>query len=92
MLRERQASLRGDERGYTLMEVMMAVALFVLLIAIVVLVILGLLERWRVDATTNQLVADMRLAHTSAAEQLTDWARNRPRTRFAMGAPTRAGR
>lgn len=36
-------------------------------------ILLGLLERWRVEAATNQLVADLRLAHTSASNQLTDW-------------------
>lgn len=69
----RRAIPYKDERGYTLTEVMTAVAIFVLLLAIAIIVILALLERWRVDAATNQLVADMRLAHTSATEQLTDW-------------------
>ncbi len=34
---------------------------------------LSILERRRVDAATNQLVADLRLAHTNATNQLTDW-------------------
>ncbi len=44
-----------------------------ILVAIGVIIFLGLPERWRVTAATNRLVADLRLAHTSATNQLTDW-------------------
>ena len=44
-----------------------------ILLVIGVLILLGILERWRVDAATNQLKADLRLAHSSASNQLTDW-------------------
>jgi type II secretory pathway pseudopilin PulG len=44
-----------------------------ILIAIAVTIWLGLLERRRVDAAANQLAADLRLAHASATNQLTDW-------------------
>jgi hypothetical protein len=44
-----------------------------ILIAIAVIVFLALLERWRVDAATNQFVGDLRRSHTSATNELTDW-------------------
>lgn len=62
-----------DRRGYTLPEVLTAVAIAGLLAAISVIIFLALLERWRVEAAADQLAADMRLAHTSATQQLTDW-------------------
>jgi hypothetical protein len=44
-----------------------------ILIAIAVIVFLALLERWRVDAATSQLVGDLRRAHGGATNELTDW-------------------
>lgn len=65
--------LRRDERGFTLPELLVVIAILGILIAIAIIVWLGLLEQRRVDAATNQLKADMRLAHSSAINQLTDW-------------------
>src|SRR5215218_8690161 len=65
--------VRRDERGFTLQEMLAAVAILIILVVIAVIVFLALLERWRVNAATNQLVADLRLAHASATNQLTDW-------------------
>jgi prepilin-type N-terminal cleavage/methylation domain-containing protein len=62
-----------DRRGYTLPEVLTAVAIAGVLAAISVTILLALLERWRVEAAADQLAADMRLAHTSATQQLADW-------------------
>ena len=61
-----------DRRGYTLPEVLTAVAIAGVLAAISLIIFLALLERWRVGAA-DQLAADMRLAHTNATHQLTDW-------------------
>jgi len=44
-----------------------------ILIAIAVIIFLALLERWRVDAATRQLVGDLRRAYSSATNELTDW-------------------
>ena len=54
-------------------EVVTVIVILGILVAIAVIIWLGLLERRRVDAATNQLGADMRLAHASATNELTDW-------------------
>lgn len=61
------------QRGYTLPEVMTAVAIAGVLLTIAVIVLLAILERWRVEAAASQLAADMRLAHAKATNGLTDW-------------------
>lgn len=63
----------GDEKGYTLQEVLTTIAIVGILVAIAVIILLALLERWRVNAAIEQLAADMRLAHARATNQLTDW-------------------
>jgi len=49
------------------------VAIVSIILAIGIIVLLALLERWRVEAAADQFAADLRLAHTRATEQLTDW-------------------
>ena len=67
------AGVREDERGFTLQELVTTIAILGILIAIAVIVLLALLERWRVEAAARQFAADLRLAHTRATNQLTDW-------------------
>jgi prepilin-type N-terminal cleavage/methylation domain-containing protein len=72
----RGASFKGiwkDQRGYTLPEVLTAVAIAGVLAAISLVILFALLERWRAEAAADQLAADMRLAHANATQQLTDW-------------------
>ncbi len=73
VLRRRKVRLLEDERGFTLPEVLTVIAILGILLAIAVSTWFGILERRQVDSATNQLVADLRLAHTSATNQLTDW-------------------
>lgn len=62
-----------NERGFTLPELLTTIAILGILIAIAVIIFLALLERWRVDAATSQLVGDLRRAHGSATNEFTDW-------------------
>jgi len=71
--RKTARAARRAEQGFTLPEVLVVIAILGILLAIAVAVWLGILEQRRVDAATNQLIADLRLAHTSATNQLTDW-------------------
>lgn len=73
MIRLWEARLRKSEEGFTLPELMATIAILGILVAIAVIIWLGILEQRRVDAATNQLVSDLRLAHNSATNQLTDW-------------------
>ena len=72
-MRPTNASVYRDERGYTLPEILTAVSIMGIILAIGIIVLLALLERWRVEAAADQFAADLRLAHTRATEQLTDW-------------------
>ena len=71
-MRSNTARIYRDERGYTLPEGLTAVSIMSIILAIGIIVLLALLERWRVEAA-DQFAADLRLAHTSATELLTDW-------------------
>src|SRR5918995_1741645 len=72
-IRPNIARVCRDERGYTLPEILTAVSIMSIILAIGIIVLLALLERWRVEAAADQFAADLRLAHTRATEQLTDW-------------------
>ena len=69
MIRSNTARVCGDERGYTLPEILTAVSIMSIILAIGIIVLLALLERWRVEAAADQFAADLRLAHTRATEQ-----------------------
>ena len=73
VIRPNIARVCSDERGYTLPEILTAVSIMSIILAIGIIVLLALLERWRVEAAADQFAADLRLAHTRATEQLTDW-------------------
>lgn len=72
-LRAHIESIKRDQRGFTLPELLTTIAILGILLAIAIIIWLGLLERWRVEAAAHQIAADMRLAHSSASNQLTDW-------------------
>lgn len=62
-----------DERGFTLSELLTTIAILGILLAIAMAIWNSVIEARRVDAAANQLASDMRLAHTRATNQLTDW-------------------
>jgi prepilin-type N-terminal cleavage/methylation domain-containing protein len=70
------AQLRGYaacERGFTLPELLVVIAVMGILLAIATSTWFGIVESRRVDSATNQMVSDLRLAHTSATNRLADW-------------------
>ena len=68
----RQGALE-DERGFTLAEVMVTIIIMGIVFAIASTSWFGMIEGRRVDSATNQLVSDLRLAHTRATNQLAGW-------------------
>jgi prepilin-type N-terminal cleavage/methylation domain-containing protein len=72
-IQSKLADAREGERGFTLQELLTTIAIVGILVAIAVIVFLALLERWRVDAATKQLLGDLRRSHASATNELTDW-------------------
>ncbi len=63
---------RRDERGFTLIEVMVTIIIMGIVFGIVSSTWFNMAESRRVDSATNQVVADLRLAHTQATNRLTD--------------------
>jgi prepilin-type N-terminal cleavage/methylation domain-containing protein len=63
-----------DERGFTLIEVMVTIIIMGIVFAIASSAWFGFVESRRVDSATNQVVADLRLAHAQATNRLTDTA------------------
>jgi type IV fimbrial biogenesis protein FimT len=60
------------EHGFTLVEVMTTIILLGIVLGIATSTWFGVVEGRRVDSATNQVVADLRLAHTQAKNGLTD--------------------
>jgi prepilin-type N-terminal cleavage/methylation domain-containing protein len=64
---------RENERGFTLVEVMVTIVIMGIVFAIASSTWFSVAEGRRVDSATNQLVSDLRLAHTRATNQLAGW-------------------
>ena len=62
-----------SERGFTLPEVLIVIVLMGILFAIASASWFGVIESRRVDSATNQMVSDLRLAHTRATNRLENW-------------------
>jgi type IV fimbrial biogenesis protein FimT len=58
------------EHGFTLMEVIVTILIMGIVFAIASSTWFGVVESRRVDSATNQLAADLRLAHTTATNRL----------------------
>jgi len=63
-----------DERGFTLVEVLTVILIMGIVFGIASSTWFKVVESRRVDSATNQVVADLRLAHTQATNHLTDYS------------------
>jgi len=61
---------RETEKGFTLPEVLITIVIMGILAGIAVPSWFGIIESRRVDSATNQVLADLRLAHTTATNRL----------------------
>ena len=61
------------DNGFTLPEVLIVIVLLALVFAIATSTWFGVVESRRVDSATNQMVSDLRLAHTRATNRLANW-------------------
>lgn len=64
---------RDGEQGFTLPEVLITIVIMGILFGIATSSWFGVVEGRAVDSATNQVAADLRLAHTRATNQLVDW-------------------
>ena len=62
-----------DERGFTLMEVLVTIIIMGILFAIASSFWFGVVESRRVDSATNQMVSELHFAHNSSTNRLEDW-------------------
>lgn len=59
-----------DESGFTVIEMLVTVLIMGIVFAIATSTWFGVVESRRVDSATNQLAADLRLAHSKATNRL----------------------
>ena len=73
MTRLRGHGFWENERGFTLPEVLITIIIMGLVLAIASSTWFRIIESRTVDSAANQLASDLRLAHTRATNELTDW-------------------
>jgi prepilin-type N-terminal cleavage/methylation domain-containing protein len=77
------------ENGFTLPEVLIVIVLMGIVFAIATSTWFGVVESRGVDSATNQMVSDLRLAHSRATNRLTTWrVEMDPDTRNYQTGPT----
>ena len=62
-----------SERGFTLVEVLVTILIMGIVFAIASSTWFGLVENRRVEGATNQMVSELRRAHSSATNRLENW-------------------
>ena len=65
--------MRRDERGFTLPELLVVILIMGILFAIATVSWQNVIRDRQVTSASNQLLADMRLAHSGASNQLADY-------------------
>ena len=65
--------VRGDERGFTLVELTIVIVLMGIVFAIASSTWFDAIDSRNVDSATNQVAADLRLTHTRATNRLADY-------------------
>ena len=73
----RQGALE-DERGFTLVELMLVILLMGIVFAIASSTWFGAIESRKADSATNQVLADLRHANSKATNRLEDYGFRRP--------------
>ncbi|MDP9437892.1 MAG: prepilin-type N-terminal cleavage/methylation domain-containing protein [Actinomycetota bacterium] len=63
----------GDERGFTLPEVLITIVIMGILFGTATSTWFGVVESRRVDSAANQFASDLRLAHSKSTNQLAVW-------------------
>jgi prepilin-type N-terminal cleavage/methylation domain-containing protein len=63
-----------EERGFTLVEVLVVIILMGIVLAIASSAWFGVVRSRNVDSATNQVAADLRLAHSKATNRLADYS------------------
>ena len=62
-----------SERGFTLIEVLIIIAVMMIVLTAASSTWFNAVESRRVDSSTNQMVAELRRAHTNSTNRLEDW-------------------
>jgi len=71
---ERLRRIQSDERGFTLIEVLVVVVLMGIVLGIATYTWFGVIRSRNVDSATNQITADLRLAHSQATNRLAEYS------------------
>jgi Tfp pilus assembly protein FimT len=62
-----------SEQGFTFIELLIPIIIMIILFSAAVPIWLGAVESRKVDSATNQMVADLRRAHTNATNRLANY-------------------
>ncbi len=84
---------RGSEKGFTLPEVLVTIIILGILAGIAFPSFFSVIESRRVDSAANQMVGDLRLAHSKASSRLTTYRVCAPSnsTTYQIGLQTGTG-